>query len=212
MTLIPKVPQDIEKKVLSRDDHTCQCCGFQAEKYQMIHNRKSQHKYDDPAELITVCNFCYQVLHMEVVGTMRSGVLVWLPEISQAELHNIMRAIYVARISQGPVADSARKALDILMDRRGEARNRLGTDKPEILAMVLQDYISPAAYKRRAAKLDGMRLLPLDRRIVKEGDMEFNQFPQILAYWRSKAGPFGGLLPRQWGSVYQRLGDEKEAS
>jgi intracellular multiplication protein IcmJ len=51
-----------------------------------------------------------------------------------------------------------------------------------------------------------LRLFPLDRRIIREADLEFNQFPQILAYWRSKDGPFGKLQPKQWVDIYARLG------
>ncbi len=142
---------------------------------------------------------------------MRSAILIWLPEISQTGLHHIARAIYVARISQGPVAEAARRALDVLTRRREDARARLGTDDPFVLSSVLKDYISDGAYDARTAKLEGLRLFPLDRRIIKEADLEFNQFPQILAYWRSKDGPFGGRLPKQWIDLYKSLDLETAA-
>ena len=41
--------------------------------------------------------------------------------------------------------------------------------------------------------------------IIKEGDLEFNQFPQILAFWRSKDGPFGGKVPNQWKNIYAQI-------
>lgn len=140
---------------------------------------------------------------MENVGEMRSGVLIWLPEIDQAKLHHIARAIYVARISQGPAAEAARKSLDAIMERREEVKKRISTDDPYILSTVLRDYMGLKHYHNRTKKLDGVRLFPLDRRIIKEADLEFNQFPQILAYWRSKDGPFGGKVPTQWISIYQ---------
>lgn len=143
---------------------------------------------------------------------MRSGVLIWLPEISQTDLHHITRAVYVARISQGPVADAARRTLDIFMQRREECRNRLGTDDPFILSSVMRDYISGKSYEAAKDKLEGIRLFPLDRRIIKEADLEFNQFPQILAYWRSKDGPFGGMLPRQWIDIYRAIAPRKSAA
>jgi intracellular multiplication protein IcmJ len=158
-----------------------------------------------PDNLVTVCNFCHQCFHLESVSVMRSGVLIWLPEIDQASLHHIMRAIYVARISQGPVAEAARKALDILMGRREEIKRRLHTDDPYILSTILRDYLGPKHYQMRGEKLDGVRLLPLDRRIIREAELEFNQFPQILAYWRSKDGPFGGKTPPQWISLYHTV-------
>lgn len=136
---------------------------------------------------------------------MRSGALIWLPEIEQAQLHHIARAIYVARISQGSMAESAKNAYKILMERREEAKNRLGTDDPFILGTVMRDFTGPRQYSMRAKKLEGVRLFPLDRRIIKEGDLEFNQFPQILAYWRSKDGPFGGKAPYQWKKFYAKF-------
>ena len=35
--------------------------------------------------------------------------------------------------------------------------------------------------------------------------MEFNRFPQILAYWRSKNGPFGSYQPKDWIALYQDI-------
>ena len=65
--------------------------------------------------------------------------------------------------------------------------------------------MGPKHYSMRDEKLKGLRLFPLDRRIIKEQDLEFNQFPQILAYWRSKDGPFGGKVPSQWKNFYAEL-------
>ncbi len=193
-----------KQKIFERDDHTCQCCGFYSKKYQDVHFINNDYADMNDKNMATVCIFCHQCFNLDRVNGMRSGVLVWLPEIEQAELHHIARAIYVARISQGPVADAARRALDILMKRREEARERIGVDDPMILASVLQDYITPAHYKMRQQKLEGLRLFPLDRRIIQEADLQFNQFPQILAYWRSKDGPFGGKTPQDWLKIFKQ--------
>lgn len=193
-----------KQKIFERDNHTCQCCGFYSKKYQDVHFINGNYADQSEKNMVTTCIFCHQCFNLDKVNTMRSGVLVWLPEIGQAELHHIARAIYVARISQGPVAEAARRGLDILMKRREEARNRIGVDDPMILATVLQDYISPAHYKQRQQKLDGLRLFPLDRRIIQEADLQFNQFPQILAYWRSKDGPFGGKTPKDWLCIFKQ--------
>jgi intracellular multiplication protein IcmJ len=189
---------EIRAKVLARDDNACQCCGFRSQKYQDVFFKngvQTDHRLDN---LATACVFCHQCFNLDSVNVMRSGVLIWLPEIDQASLHHLARAIYVARISQGPVANAARQALDILLARREEVRRRISTDDPYILANVLRDYLTDRHYGLRNSKLDGVRLFPLDRRIIREADLEFNQFPQILAYWRSKEGPFGGRLPVQW--------------
>jgi intracellular multiplication protein IcmJ len=200
-----KISLELKNKILERDGHECRFCGFVSKKYQEIHFINRNITDFTEANLVTACVFCHQCFLLEDVSAMKSGVLLWLPEIEQADLHHMARAIFVARISQGPVADAARRALDGLMTRREEAKKRIGTDNPYILAMVLRDYLGPKHYTEREKKLAGIRLFPLDRRQIKEADLEFNQFPQILAYWRSKDGPFGGKTPAQWPSIYQQI-------
>jgi intracellular multiplication protein IcmJ len=205
---INRPPEELRQKVLERDNHSCRYCGFTSRKYQEVNlisratskgeTAKPDYKVEDYA---TACIFCHQCFHLERLERMQSGAVIWLPEIGQATLHHLCRAIYVARISQGPMADAARDAMESLLARKEEARNRLGTDSPKILATVLQDFFEAGEYKNRLAKLKGFRILPLDRRIIKEGDLEFNQFPQVLAYWRSKDGPFGEMPPRKWAEI-----------
>lgn len=207
-----RISPEARQKILDRDQNSCACCGFQSTKYQEILYLNGNPVDTRPENLATVCIFCHQCFNLDHVAQMRSGVLIWLPEIAQADLHHIARAVYVARISQGPVADAARRALDVFMQRREECRKRLGTDDPFILSSVMRDYISGKAYEGARHKLEGVRLFPLDRRIIKEADLEFNQFPQILAYWRSKDGPFGGMLPRQWLDIYREIAPKKSAA
>lgn len=197
-----KPADDIRNKVLERDQHTCRYCGFQARKYQEVHFIGKGDKPGGADDFATACTFCYQCMHLEKIDRMQSGAIVWLPEIGQAALNHLCRALYVARISQGPMADAARDAMESLLARKAEAEARLGTDSPRILASVLQDFFEQREYKNRLPKLKGFRILPLDRRIIREGELEFNQFPQILAYWRSKDGPFGENPPRRWVKTF----------
>lgn len=192
-------------KILERDNHSCQYCGFKSKKYQKILFKDGDMNNKSQDNLQTVCFFCHQCFHLDMVSTMKSGALIWLPEISQTQLHNLARCVYVARISQGPMMEVGRSILDMLMERRKEAEERISTDDPYILATVLKNYMELKQYEASHKKLEGIRLLPLDRRIVKEGDIEFNQWPQILAYWRSKDGPFSGKLPNTWLSEYKAL-------
>jgi intracellular multiplication protein IcmJ len=197
-----KVPDDLKNNVLTRDDYTCRYCGFQSRKYQEVSFIGQKSEDTKPQHYATACPFCHQCFHLEKIDRMQSGVVIWLPEIGQAALHHICRAIYVARISRGPMADAARDAMESLLLRKAEAASRLGTDSPKILSSVLQDFLETSEYKVRLNKLKGFRILPLDRRIIKEGELEFNQFPQVLAFWRSKDGPFGEMPPRKWGEMF----------
>ena len=175
------VDAETRQKIFERDEQTCRFCGFRSEKYQDIHFKNNNPKDKHFENMVTACIFCHQCFNLNKASDMKSGVLIWLPEMSQADLHHVARAIYVARISQGSMADTAKKALEVIRERREHAKDRLSTDDPFILATVMSDFLTPKHYANRSAKLDGIKLFPLDRRIIKEGDLEFNQFPQILA-------------------------------
>ncbi len=203
--LTTELTPELKQSVFDRDDYTCKCCGFASKKYQDVLFLNGNVRDVHMDNMATTCIFCHQCFNLDQVSLMKSGVLIWLPEVEQHILHHIARAIYVARISQGAMADASRRVLEIIMSRREEVRKRLGTDDPFILATVLADYLGPRTYAERTKKLDGVRLFPLDRRIISEQDLQFNQFPQILAYWRSKDGPFGGKVPAGWLDSYKTL-------
>lgn len=201
----PNADEETRQKIFERDNNTCQYCGYQSNKFHLIHVKDGNplNKKDD--NLATSCIFCHQCFHLDQIGDMKSGVLIWMPELTQAQLHHLARSLYVARITQGPMAETARKTLEMVMNRREQAIERIKTDDPQILSLVLKDYLDKKQYEKRIEKLEGIRLFPLDRRTVKEGELEFNQFPQILAFWRSKDGPFGQMMPNGWLDRYHDL-------
>jgi intracellular multiplication protein IcmJ len=122
---------------------------------------------------------------------MRSGVLVTFPEVSQADLNRLSVEIYVARTFQtSDVVRQANAGLELLMNTRETTRRQLGTDNPRELAGMLRACRSDAEHDVITKKLAGVRLFPLDRRILREADLEFNQFSQILRFWRSRSGPY----------------------
>lgn len=205
LAFLENLSPELRQRVFERDSHSCRFCGFQSKKYQEVRPLDGNTENLKLDNLATTCIFCNQCFDLERTSEMRSGVLIWLPEMAQAELHHIARAIYVARISQGSMAETAKTAYKTLIDRREVAKERLGTDDPYIMANVMRDFLGPRHYAMRREKLEGVRLFPLDRRIIKEGELEFNQFPQILAYWRSKDGPFGGKPPAQWKNFYAKV-------
>lgn len=191
------------EKALRRDDYSCRCCGFHSEKFQRVVPAGNFSGTTD--EFITLCSFCEQCFSLERTGLSGSGFLIWLPEISQADLHHIMRAIYVARASDHPLGKAAGQAFDALMARRTEAKKRLGSDDPLLLATVLYENLTDAEYAKSAAKLEGIRLLPLDRLLVRGSRGDANQFPQMVAYWTSEEGPFASLPVDSWGPLFESV-------
>lgn len=201
----PGVPNaELDKarnKIFIRDEHTCQCCGFKSQKYQQILYLDHDERNVSDQNCLTTCSFCHQCFDLSQIEKMQSGMLIWLPEIGQAALHHIMRAIYIARVSQGPLASAAKSTIDEFYKRSDEVKKRLGSSDPSALALVLQDFLSHKQYEKAADQLRGVRLLPLDRRMVADEatpELQINEFAAMLVYWRGKNGPFADFNPSQW--------------
>lgn len=193
----PPSKSEVEK-ILKRDDFSCRFCGFRAVQYQRV--------VPTQEGFVTACSFCEQAMGLERAGLMGGGFLIWLPEITQAELNHIVRAIYVAQSLEGSdAAASASRALEALMTRRAEAKKRLGSDDPLLLATVLQENLTDAEAAAVPRKLEGIRLLPLDKHMVHGRHGDFNGFPQILHFWRSAQGPFANLAPNEWQTLFNKV-------
>lgn len=196
------------EKTLRRDDFTCRFCGFRSEQYQRVVPWEGA---GDPP-FATACHFCEQCVMLERAGLMGAGALVWLPEISQAELNHILRAIYVARAGKTELAPAATRAFDALMARRTDAKKRLGSDDPLLLATVMHESLTDDEYESAAQKLEGVRLLPFDKHLVRTQKGDINQFPQIVKYWRSASGPYAQLPVEQWAEMFKALSKAEPAA
>lgn len=188
-------PERDREKIFERDDYTCQFCGLKSKKYQEIYHVNGFEGDYREKNCLTACPFCHQCFDLQKVVDMKSGVLIWLPEMSQVELNIVMRGLYAGRLTKGPIAEASNRAIDSLMHRREDARKRLGSDDPGTLAIIMRDFLTEKHYQATPKLLDGIRLMPLDKRMVTEDDLEFNKFPQILTYWRSKNGPMRDFDP-----------------
>lgn len=182
------------EKTLRHDDYVCRFCGFRSEHYQRV-VASDDGNADD---FVTACTFCEQCVMLDRAGMMASGVLIWLPEIAQAELNHIARAIYVGRTGDGPIVELATRAFDALMARRADAKKRLGSDDPLLLATVLHESLTKDEVKAAINKLDGIRLFPLDKHMTRSPKGDVNHFPQIVKYWCSPQGPYGQIKPEKW--------------
>lgn len=201
------LPNEVRTKVMKRDNHTCVYCGFRALRFQEVRpaDPDAAPRQNRPEDWVTVCHMCDQCLSLERAGFMGEGLLIWMPEMSQPDLNHLVRALYVGRSSDDAVAEAAKRGIDALRSRRDDAKRRLGTDDPLILATVLGDYATAEEGRSHDEKLDGIRFLSLDRRIQRTPTGEVDRFPDMIAYWKSKEGPFGEVPLNQWTSLAERL-------
>ena len=185
--LVGQVQPAIAQVVHERDHFICRCCGFGSRRYQQT--LVLGDNWRDVDTIATTCIFCQQCFSLDLVSKMRSGVLIYFPEVSQGELNRLGWELYVGRQSSR-TSRLAKACLDMLMGRRAGAVKQAGTDDPHVLADLLRDATSEVRQAVLQSRLSSIRLFPLDRRIVTESHTEFNQWPQILAYVRSANGPY----------------------
>lgn len=198
-------PQAASQAVFERDDHTCKCCGFKAKQWQkVLHLNGNTNDFSDK-NVLTTCIFCHQCFDLEEAAKMESGMLIWLPEMSQADLNSLMRAVYVSRRAQGNINKLATKIIDLLYARGEEAKRRLGSDNPEALALVMRDFLTTAQYQHAQKALDGIRLLPLSKRTITSpnpnDNATTNEFLIILGYWINNV--FKEVPPQNWTSLFR---------
>jgi intracellular multiplication protein IcmJ len=188
--------------VLQRDNFTCTYCGFRAKKFQRVHFRGGEPADLHVDNLATACIFCEQCCELESVPRMHSGQIIWLPELAQTDLHHLMRALFVARMQEDhDISKTAQRIMEQLLSRRTELRKRLGTDDVNVLATAMAETMDDKTYARRGAMLDGVRLMPLPRRMAGDTD----QFDTIIRYWMSLEGPFMAGTPKEWLRLAEKI-------
>ncbi len=190
------------EQTLHRDGYTCRCCGFSSKRFQRV--------VSDPVSVqdgafATVCTFCEMCLALDRAGPTAESVLIWLPEMTQAELNNLVRALYVAKASNTPLSAQATRALDVLAARKAEAKKRLGTYDPLVLATALIESVDDATYAARAAKMEGIRLLVGDRYLVRQRGVDVDVFGQMVDYWTGPEGAFSRKPVSQWEALFETL-------
>lgn len=151
------------KKVWSRDNYTCQFCGFQANDYQEIVNLDQNYLNNRLSNLVTACCFCAQCFFLEAVGKgdYGGGVLIYLPEIDQANLNSFCHVLFCA-IANNTAYKASAQAIYRNFKFRAQAIEEQfgeGTSNPSVLGqLMLETRINDPSLKD--AMFRYVRLLP----------------------------------------------------
>ena len=159
-----KVFQDIATRVLRRDAYSCQYCGFQAMQYQQIVNADGNYANNKFNNLITACCFCSQCLFLESVGMEESGggQLIYLPELSQADLNSFCHVLFCAMGNGTGYQDTAQAIYRDFKFRSQPVEDRFGagTSQPAVLGQLLLEHSGRANAPIKEDILKEVRLLP----------------------------------------------------
>lgn len=161
-----------QKKIHARDDNTCQFCGFRAKEFLETINLNSNYLDNKKNNLATACGFCAQCFFLEAVGKsdFGGGVLIYLPELSQAELNALCHVLFASIVYRLKDAANAKNIYRSLKLRAQLVEEKLGEglSNPAQFGQMLID----TTEKKQPAFLDtfskSFRLLPNMSRFASE--------------------------------------------
>lgn len=181
----------VRKTILERDDYTCRFCSFKSPKYQHIHHVNHDHGNNKPENLVTACPLCHQCAHLGLSGVHSSGVIVYVPEVSQADLNNMARACFVA-VHNGGKHEQAARDLYTALERRSEVIEEYfgpGTSNPSAFGQAFVE-MKPDEYASRKTRMPGLRLLP-----------RMQAFGAEIAFWQNNKAAYGAFADADWERV-----------
>jgi len=153
----------VATRIFERDAYTCQYCGFQAREYQEVVNLDGNYTNNKFSNLITACCFCSQCLFLESVGLdeMSGGQLIYLPEMTQADLNSFCHVLFCAMGNNTGYQDSAQSTYRSLKFRSQliETKVGSGTSNPAVMGQMIVEYQNRYP-DQKIDILKDMRLLP----------------------------------------------------
>lgn len=192
-----KAFSSVRKNVLKRDNHTCQFCGFRSQKWQEVHHIDDNHSNNDPSNLITICPLCHLAHHIGLAGLQERGILIYLPEMSQAELNTVVRTLWIGERGDDPeITKQCKETLAKLYEKSKIAEDKMTKD-PNMLGELLLS-LSDQEYEKRAERMDGFLLLPL-----AEG------FSGQLDYWIKET--YNAVPSSTWKGMSAKLAETIES-
>ncbi len=164
-------------KVLERDDYSCRYCGFKSQQFQVVVNIDQNYQNNDLSNLATACSLCSPCFFMDALGknTKGFGTVIYLPEISQADLNHFCRALFCSMLRDSPYKGKL-QAVYLSLSDRAQAVETLfgtGTQTPMLFGQTLIDSELTSEQKNHPLFFD-LKLLPIRK-----------FFQEEATYWKS---------------------------
>ncbi|MGC1182504.1 type IVB secretion system protein IcmJDotN [Legionella sp.] len=159
------------QKIFQRDRYTCQFCGFQTRLFQEVVNLDNNYTNNKLSNLITSCCFCAQCFFVESVGVggYGGGTLIYLPELTQAELNSLCHVLFCAITNDTGYKLSAQNIYRGFKFRSQSVEEKFGegTSDPAIFGQLMID-AGVNDEERRAQLFKNVLLLPSRAKFRKQ--------------------------------------------
>jgi len=157
-------------KVFERDHHTCQYCGFHAQRWQQVVNIDGNYHHNDMANLVTACSLCAEC---GFIGGRDSGKLIVLPEYSQAELNHMVRILLCAMMVDVNYSERAKTLYRSYRHRSQAVDDAFGAGMSD--AVTFGRLLVDAKIDKKSTRaFDSLRFLPAR-----------SAFEDEITYWSS---------------------------
>ncbi len=155
----------IRTDILKRDAYSCVYCQFSCEKFQEVHHLDSDHDNNLPENLVTACALCHATQHLGLCGKEGRGLLIWLPEMSQATLNHAIRWLELGPYSKPEVLNYITTPKESLLrffhSRIKDCETRFGSADPSSLAEHLLSLTDEQYENDVSVRLTPVRLFPV---------------------------------------------------
>lgn len=164
--------QEFAEKIWTRDNYTCQYCGFQAKQYQEIINLNGDYRNNSLSNMVTACVFCTQCFFLEVIGKndYGGGTLIYFPEIKQTDLNGLCHVLFCAIANATSYHTDAQAIYRSLKLRSKIVEEKLGEgmSNPSLLGQMLIDARINERQQLSHDLLKDLRLLPSRNKFSKQ--------------------------------------------
>lgn len=166
---------EIQKKVFQRDRLRCRFCGFQSKKYQYVINKDSNYANNKSNNLATCCSLCLPCFFIDAVGPGNNdGLVIHLPEVSQADLNHFCRVLFSSMLKDAPYKGKLQSIYLSLKDRSKPVEELfgIGSSQPQVFGQALIDS-QISKENKESGILTSLRYLP-----------ERSSYTEQIKYWK----------------------------
>lgn len=168
----------VQPKIFKRDNNTCRYCWLQAAEHNVIVNHDHNYSNNKATNLVTACIFCAQCFFLDSIGSANNtgGTIIYLPEISQADLNHFCRVLFTSMLRDAPYKGKLHTIYLSLKDRGKLVEEIFGpnSSEPNVFGQGLIDSALPQDKVTSNKIFTNLRLLA-DRQ----------QFKKEILYWKS---------------------------